>query len=145
MHAYIYMKLISTLILIAPLTVACSSPEEQCLDSFRLELKDPDSAAVVSNLGNRGLEMEDGAFFLRYKATNSYGAYVSSNVYCRRGSESKYTREPISELTYKSKVVTKCLIDSLNQIQAGQQPLTEDCDRFAEREFYERVGILYAR
>lgn len=60
------------------------SKEQQCLQSARLEFKDPDSIAVVENLGYRGPadDKNPNFFWLRYKAKNSYGAYASSNMAC---------------------------------------------------------------
>jgi hypothetical protein len=60
------------------------SKEEDCLQSSRLTFKDPESGAVVKNLGNRGQTNESGQvfFWLRYKAKNSYGAFVSANMAC---------------------------------------------------------------
>ena len=62
------------------------SKEEQCLQSGRLDMKDPDSLKVVQNLGDRGqasLQGVDG-FWLRYSATNSYGGRLSSNMACEK-------------------------------------------------------------
>lgn len=63
------------------------SPEEQCLQSSRLQFKDPDSGKVIANLGDRSHSKTklDGGFWLRYSATNSYGARVSSNMVCEKG------------------------------------------------------------
>ena len=62
------------------------SKEEQCLQSARLDMKDPDSLKVVQNLGDRGQESmrSVGGFWLRYSANNSYGARISSNMACMR-------------------------------------------------------------
>lgn len=49
---------------------------EACLDFERQRLKDPDSARLLSAFS------KDGATTIRYKAMNSYGAYVTSEVQC---------------------------------------------------------------
>ena len=69
------------------------SKEEQCLQSSRLEFKDPDSVKVVQNLGDRGQEMlaTIGGFWLRYSATNTYGGRISSNMACEK-LEGKWVR-----------------------------------------------------
>lgn len=90
------MKLIFVLAIVAlPGCNLIQSKEEACLQSFRLELKDPDSAKVVQNLGQRGgVAPTDVEFFwLRYKATNSFGAYISTDVACEK-EDGKWIRAP---------------------------------------------------
>lgn len=62
------------------------SKEEQCLQSSRMQFKDPDSGKVIQNLGDRGHRNSklEGIFWIRYSATNSYGARVSSNMACSK-------------------------------------------------------------
>ena len=74
------------------------SKEEQCLHSARLEFKDPDSLAVVQNMGSRGQTnvAGDEFFWLRYKAKNSYGAFMSSNMACAK-KDGKWTRDTYRE------------------------------------------------
>jgi len=75
-----------------PLLVACAlvlvgcqkSPGEQCLDSFRANLKDPDSGKVLS--------FEDGT--LRYTATNSYGARTQGKALCKEYNGKWFRDEP---------------------------------------------------
>lgn len=143
-HVYLNvpMKIQLALIFTLPILVACSSPEQVCLDSLRLELKDPDSAAVVANLGNRGLELKDGAFFLRYKAKNSYGAYISSTTYCPAGGPS--LASSFEEIVVKLKVVNMCLLTSMKHQEANKKPPVEDCDAFALQEIYQGTGDLRA-
>jgi hypothetical protein len=77
------------------LLVGCNllqSKEDACLQSARLEMKDPDSAKVIQNLGDRGQAwMGKEGFWLRYSATNSYGGRVSSNMACEKV-DGKWTR-----------------------------------------------------
>lgn len=80
------MKLVRILIWLvtSALLTACNllqSKEEQCLQSIRLQLNDPDSAKLVQNLGDRG-EVDMAVVWIRYSATNAFGARVSTNMAC---------------------------------------------------------------
>jgi len=84
------MKILTAIFLACIGLVGCNlfkSQEQLCLESTRLEFNDPDSIAVVQNLGDRGGgQTPDGpskGFWLRYKAKNSYGAFVSKNMACK--------------------------------------------------------------
>ena len=59
--------------------------EQQCLNSERLNFKDPD-ILFVANLGSRGLSEKEGQYWVRYKAKNSYGAYLQGNMLCEKDS-----------------------------------------------------------
>lgn len=61
-------------------------PANQCLDSFRSQLKDPDSGKVISLNGNT----------LTYTATNSYGARIQGKALCRE-STGKWERDSQGE------------------------------------------------
>lgn len=78
------------------------SKEEDCLQSSRLTFKDPDSGAVVKNLGNRGQTAKPGEvfFWLRYKAKNSYGAFVSANMACHK-EDGQWKRDTFREALAK--------------------------------------------
>lgn len=122
----------------APIRVAVTrlaGPEEACLDSLRLSLKDPDSAKVVSNLKSRGLDLPDGAFFLRYKATNSYGAYVSSNTICSVSYSGAYEAGGVQESIVRTEIGNLCLQAQLSHLRAGQEWKLGDCDHLADAEF----------
>lgn len=87
---------------VIPWLVGCNllqSKEESCLQSSRLEFKDPDSLAVVQNLGARGQtdKTDENVFWLRYKAKNSYGAFVSGNMACVLDA-GKWRRDTVTEL-----------------------------------------------
>jgi hypothetical protein len=72
--------------------------EWRCIDSERLNFKDPDSVIFIKNLGDRkGHEKEEGKFWIRYKAKNSYGAFIQENMACHRNSDGKWERDHISE------------------------------------------------
>lgn len=71
--------------------------EQQCLDSERLNFKDPD-VVFVANLGGRGLGVKSDQYWVRYKAKNSYGAYIQGNMFCKKSSETKlWERDPEDE------------------------------------------------
>lgn len=53
------------------------SPGEQCLDSFRMDLKDPDSGKVISFTESSLTDSK-----LTYSATNTYGARIQKNALC---------------------------------------------------------------
>lgn len=95
--------MIKTLLVAAACTVLAgcgASKEEQCLQSKRIKFNDPDSLQVVENLGARGqgnLSESPDFFWLRYKATNAYGAYVSGNMACARKGD-KWVRDEQREL-----------------------------------------------
>ena len=59
--------------------------EQQCLNSERLNFKDPD-VLFVANLSSRGLPEKQGQYWVRYKAKNSYGAYLQGNMLCEKDS-----------------------------------------------------------
>lgn len=71
-------------ILLSLLLSSCqlNDPGNQCLDSFRLKLKDPDSGKVVS--------FE--APTLIYTATNAYGGRVQGRALCRKVND-KWVRD----------------------------------------------------
>lgn len=53
-----------------------NDPSQRCLDLVRPTLKNPDSARIVRH------SIEDKCVIVRYKATNSYGAYVEGSTVC---------------------------------------------------------------
>ncbi len=83
-----YQKTPVTLLLCLALTACSKDPAEQCLDSFKNTLKDPDSGRVIS--------FENGR--LQYSATNSYGARVQGNAICQQN-DSGWTRDRMEERT----------------------------------------------
>ena len=99
--------------LVAICVTSCSaakSPEEQCLLSDRLKFKDPDSLKVVANLGDRGIPSDGkGSFWIRYSATNSYGARTSANMACQIGASGGWERSGYIEANAVATVYTKYL------------------------------------
>lgn len=67
----------------AKLHLLPNQDEQECLNSERLKFKDPE-VLFVANLGSRGLEAKPNQYWVRYKAKNSYGAYVQGNMACKR-------------------------------------------------------------
>ncbi len=63
------------------------APAEQCLDSFRGDLKDPESPKVISFEGGE----------LIYTATNSYGARVKGRALCSEDPKGKWRRDRTAE------------------------------------------------
>jgi hypothetical protein len=56
-----------------------STPGQQCLDSFKGGLKDPESGKVISFSSHAGLsDLSE----LIYTATNTFGGRVQSTAYC---------------------------------------------------------------
>lgn len=108
------------------------SKEEQCLQSARLEFKDPDSLAVVENMGLRGqvAGKDDQFFWLRYKAKNSYGAYISGNMACSAQS-GKWARDRSREELAISKIYARRLAEATQRLNdrtdAIQACKTKDC------------------
>lgn len=57
---------------------------QACIDQVRPSLKDPQSAALVSILGARGMSQKarGGGVWIQYKATNSYGGFITKSILC---------------------------------------------------------------
>jgi hypothetical protein len=64
------------------------TPAEQCLDSFRSTLKDPNSGQVISFENN----------LLTYTATNSYGGRIQGKAMCALELD-KWVRDKSAELS----------------------------------------------
>lgn len=88
------------LLLVASASSIAASPEQSCIDSFRLKLKDPSSAKIVKNLGKRWEADKGEYFWLRYSGTNSYGGVVSNNVVCAPDifNKGKWVRDEVKEM-----------------------------------------------
>ncbi len=87
------------------------SPSEQCLDSFRMYLTDPESGKALSfrinsdeNKLDKILYHETGV--LSYSATNSYGARVQNYADCaKKGSQWQRVRTIYEELAVTTRQV----------------------------------------
>lgn len=86
----------------ALLLTSCLSrdPANQCLDSFRSNLKDPDSGKVLAFQDN----------LLTYTATNTYGARVQGKAFCKE-SDGKWARDKYQE----SVMIDELLIKKLDK------------------------------
>jgi len=94
------------ILLIVAVLLGCSGddPGSQCLDSFRMTLKDPDSGKVFSFAEP----------LLTYTATNSYGARTQGKALCHKQSDGKWTRHERGELIATLELVKEKL-DGFNQ------------------------------
>lgn len=108
------------------------SKEKQCLVSDRLSFKDPDSLAVVENLGKRNESSDENPFFwLRYKAKNGYGAYDSRNMVCVL-EDGKWVRGHAHEQRAVEDVLHKLLAKLRDELHASNMAL-EACKTAACR------------
>ena len=83
--------------------------EQECLNSERLKFKDPD-VLFVANLGSRGLKSVPNQYWVRYKAKNSYGAYLQGNMICKLdASTKKWVRDENAEYLLELSVTTTLL------------------------------------
>lgn len=80
-------KIVGAVLICAAVAGCTKSPGEQCLDSFRATLKDPESGKVISLSDN----------ILVYTATNSYGARIQGKALCTKASD-KWSRDQTKEL-----------------------------------------------
>lgn len=109
--------MIKIIILFIPIFFAgclTKSPGEQCLDSFRMDLKDPDSGKVISFADSK----------LTYSATNSYGARIQHNALCTIVND-KWERNRTLERITALNFGTDRLRASSNCIENGGN--LEDC------------------
>lgn len=102
--------------LVSALAGCSQSPAEQCLDSFRGDLKDPSSGKVIAFLEDK----------LSYTATNSYGARTQGKALCTKGTDGKWTRD----ISKESLMISKVSLDKLNIANAclkDSQRKSENC------------------
>lgn len=90
--------------LISALTGCSQSPAEQCLDSFKGDLKDPNSGKVIGFSEDK----------LSYTATNSYGARTQGKALCTKGTDDKWKRDFVKEYL----AISKLSLDKLNTANA---------------------------
>lgn len=82
--------------------------EWECLESERLQFKDPDSVKFMANLGTRGQGDDPAHFFwVRYAAKNGFGADRAANMKCTNLIGGKWARfaagEELAVLNYRTK------------------------------------------
>ena len=105
-------KLLTALPLVLLLTSCLTKdPATQCLDSFRSNLKDPDSGKV--------LYFKDKV--LTYTATNSYGARIQGKALCSESiiEKGKWERDVFEEHQQILKLITNKLNKSTACREAG--------------------------
>lgn len=100
-------KIVATLPF-ALLLASCLSkdPANQCLDSFRSDLKDPDSGKVLVFKDN----------VLTYTATNSYGARIQGKAFCKEFN-GKWARDKHQESVMINKLWIKKLDKESERIE----------------------------
>lgn len=101
------------------------SPEQQCLESTKLDFKDPDSLKFISNLGSRGLAPDDKYFWIRYSATNSYGARIAANMACEKNSNGKWERSQSHEASARLRIYADSLESEKNKLIENNQKIKE--------------------
>ncbi len=83
--------------------------EQQCLNSERLNFKDPD-VLFVANLGSRGLPEKQGQYWVRYKAKNSYGAFLQGNMLCEKNSATgEWEKAKVDDILLVEELITNLL------------------------------------
>lgn len=107
------MKLIAKFLIFLPLATLMTSclakdPANQCLDSFRADLKNPSSGKVF-NFKNKTLT---------YTATNSYGATIQGKALCKE-LNGKWVRDTDREYLQILELTAKKLKKSNDCRQAG--------------------------
>lgn len=91
--------------------------EQECLNSERLNFKDPD-VVFVANLGDRGWKLEPNTYWVRYKAKNSYGAYLQGNMLCKQ-SDKKWVRDTTTEYLIALSISTSLLEEELGMMKSN--------------------------
>lgn len=92
--------------------------EQECLNSERLNFKDPD-VIFVANLGDRGWKLSPNTYWVRYKAKNSYGAYLQGNMLCKKSGE-KWVRDLNNEFLIKMDVTADLMKIQNERMRAGK-------------------------
>jgi len=94
--------------------------EQQCLDSERLNFKDPD-VLFVANLGDRGLGAQPDQYWVRYKAKNSYGAYIQGNMLCKKNtSTGHWERNSADEILLELRITGDLLERELVEMRKNK-------------------------
>lgn len=115
------------------------SPAEQCLDSFRNELKDPASGVVINFTAPN----------LQYSATNSYGARTQGRAICTE-SNGKWERDPLAEhlkvlntMTDELKQLNKCRTNggSREECSGSSIGMQYEDQQMHEREVKSKLGF----
>lgn len=103
----------------AKLHLMPNQDEQECLNSERLNFKDPD-VLFVANLGDRGLGVKPDQYWVRYKAKNSYGAYVQGNMACKKNiSTGKWEKDQMQTILVEMQVTDALMKRELDLRKAG--------------------------
>lgn len=103
----------------AKLHMVPNQDEQACLDSEKLNFKDPD-VLFVANLGDRGWKLSPNTYWVRYKAKNSYGAYLQGNMLCKKTGEN-WVRDFSNEVLIKMAITADLMDVENNLLQAGKE------------------------
>lgn len=122
------MKLLLSVVCCTVLLAGCESNEQECLNSERLKFKDPD-VVFVANLGNRGLALKENEYWVRYKAKNSYGAYIQGNMLCEKNSQGKWVRAEADEFLQIMTVQIGILKNYAKGLYADDKRIVEGIQR----------------
>ena len=98
--------------------------EQECLNSERLNFKDPD-VLFVANLGDRGTKLRQNQYWVRYKAKNSYGAYIQGNMLCEKNPQQKWVQAKTDQLLQLMTVQNALMRDVNERMKAGESELFE--------------------
>ncbi len=108
------------------------------MDSDRLNFKDPD-VVFVANLGTRGLSLNENQFWVRYKAKNSYGAYLQGNMLCGRNEANQYVRLKSDEYLQWMDVKIALWTNIQKGLYSDDREITEGYKRNGE-EFVDKMA-----
>jgi hypothetical protein len=128
------MKYITVLLLIA-LLCGCdqikeklhlmpNQDEQACLNSERFNFKDPD-VLFVANLGNRGMKLKQDQYWVRYKAKNSYGAYIQGNMLCEKNSKGEWVNSKADQYFAASSIQIYLLQKVNERMKSGDKEVFE--------------------
>lgn len=104
----------------AKLSLQPNQDEQECLNSERLNFKDPD-VLFVANLGNRDWNLSPNTYWVRYKAKNSYGAYMQGSMLCKLDSNKKWVRDVSTEYLIALSISLSLLDEDLEKLRKDRK------------------------
>lgn len=87
-----------------------------CLDSERLNFRNPDSVELVQVLG----KSQDGTIWIRYKGQNGFGGYSQENMACHEVG-GKVVRNHAAEEIAVQRVIGESLDQTIASLKAGSK------------------------
>jgi hypothetical protein len=87
----------------------------------------------VANLGNREWPLGPNTYWVRYKAKNSYGAYVQGNMLCKKAGD-KWVRDRANELIVQMAVTTQLIERQTDRLRKGLEMDTAYQSRYRKVE-----------